>query len=128
MLDVDYFKRYNDFYGHPAGDAALKSIADVLRASAVRAVDLCARVGGEEFVLLLPDTGMEGAMEMAARVRDELARRALPHARSDVSVHVTASMGVAVARDESVEDFIRRADQALYLAKQAGRDRAASAD
>lgn len=123
-LDVDYFKRYNDHYGHPAGDAALKAVADVLRVSLARPADFIARIGGEEFVVLLPETDAPGAQEIAARITENFRQRALPHTDSPVAPYMTVSMGIAIAGNESKDVFWSRADIALYQAKRNGRNQA----
>lgn len=123
MLDVDYFKRFNDHYGHPAGDSCLSQIADVLNLSVRTPEDLVARYGGEEFVLLLPEAAMSQAMTVAERIKARLIATAIPHAASDVSSVVTASMGIAVSTGHTpARDLIAAADAALYRAKQAGRN------
>lgn len=123
-LDVDYFKRYNDHYGHPAGDVALKAVADVLRLSLSRPADFIARIGGEEFVVLLSETDAPGAQEIADRIVENFRQRALPHTDSPVAPYMTVSMGIAIAGDESKDVFWSRADIALYQAKRNGRNRA----
>lgn len=123
-LDVDYFKRYNDHYGHPAGDVALKAVADVLRLSLSRPADFIARIGGEEFVILLSETDAPGAQEIAARILENFRQRALPHTDSPVAPYMTVSMGIAMAGDESKDVFWSCADMALYQAKRNGRNRA----
>ena len=125
VLDVDYFKRFNDRYGHPAGDAALRAVAEALGASCTRAVDLAARVGGEEFAVLLPTTPMAGATDIALRIQRMLATRALPHEDSDVARYLTISIGIATihGQDESAHALLERADRALYAAKAQGRNR-----
>jgi diguanylate cyclase (GGDEF)-like protein len=130
MLDVDYFKKYNDHYGHQAGDQCLRTVADLIAAHGRRTSDLVARYGGEEFALLAPATDAAHAMEIAQGICEELARLALPHAKSPHGV-VTISIGVATAMpDESVSwsTLIETSDKALYRAKQAGRNRALLAD
>lgn len=131
LLDVDHFKRYNDHYGHPAGDLALKELAQVLRVSVARASDLPARIGGEEFAILLPETDAVGANALAAQVRQNLQKRCIPHADSPVAPHMTVSIGIAITiakvRSESMDAFVSRADNALYQAKHEGRDRACNA-
>ena len=122
-LDADHFKLYNDHYGHPQGDVALKVMADVLRLSLGRPADVIARMGGEEFSVLLPETDAAGAQEIANRIIDNFRVRNLPHADSPVAPYMTVSIGMAVAGDESQESFFNRADQALYHAKLAGRNR-----
>jgi diguanylate cyclase (GGDEF)-like protein len=129
MLDVDHFKAYNDHYGHQAGDQCLRMVADLIAAHGRRTSDLVARYGGEEFSLLAPATDAAHAMEIAQGICDELARLALPHAKSPHGV-VTISIGVATAmpdEDVSWTTLIEQSDKALYKAKQEGRNRAALA-
>ncbi|WP_426113493.1 diguanylate cyclase [Massilia sp. PWRC2] len=129
MLDVDYFKRYNDQHGHVEGDAALQQVAGAIGASLRRAADLGARFGGEEFVILLPDTDLDGALAVAEAVRAQLAGRAIGHRASPFG-SITVSAGVAVmqpGRLQSARLLVEAADQALYDAKAAGRNRAAAA-
>jgi diguanylate cyclase (GGDEF)-like protein len=122
MLDLDHFKNVNDTYGHQVGDAALIEIADRVRAE-VREVDLVARYGGEEFVVVLPETDRAGAEHIAARVCERVRGRPL-HA-AGVEVELTVSIGVAVLPDDGTTPsaLVRAADEALYAAKAAGRDR-----
>lgn len=124
-IDVDYFKRFNDRYGHPAGDAALQAVSDVLTKACGRTVDLAARMGGEEFSLLLPNTRMEGAVDVARRIGQLLADKAIAHAESSVGRYLTASIGVATlhSSDVSAHALWERADRALYVAKAQGRNR-----
>jgi len=124
LLDVDHFKHYNDQYGHLAGDDCLCAIASALSLGGQRASDMTGRFGGEEFVVLLPDTSAEGALEIARRIRSEVMDLALPHADTDAGV-VTVSLGVASlapAQQHSPDMLLREADAALYRAKQAGRN------
>ena len=129
MIDVDHFKRYNDRYGHPAGDLCLKRLAVILSEAARRPGDLAVRMGGEEFALLLPNTGAAGAAAIAAGLRDALALAAIPHA-DGVCGQVTLSLGAAVARPHYAElnpgTLVDAADQVLYRAKLAGRDQLAT--
>jgi len=120
MADVDHFKQYNDTFGHPAGDEVLKRVAAILT-EVTRSVDCVARYGGEEFALLLPETDMAGAMEVAERIRARVEAEDTP------GRHVTLSLGVAeFPRDASdVAGIIAIADQALYVAKKAGRNQVA---
>jgi diguanylate cyclase (GGDEF)-like protein len=121
VLDLDHLREINNRHGHPVGDLAIAAVADVLRGT-LRAHDLAARVGGEEFLVLLPCTDLRGAMEVAGRIRGDLAATSLA-ARSG-EVVVTASVGVAqVEADEAWESLYERADQALLAAKRSGRDR-----
>jgi diguanylate cyclase (GGDEF)-like protein len=120
MADLDHFKEVNDRYGHLAGDEVLKRCAAV-HAKLARASDLCGRLGGEEFLLLAPETDLEGAIALAERVRHSLREM------DEGGIRVTASFGVTVLRDSdrSLDDMLRRADDALYRAKAGGRDRVA---
>lgn len=130
LFDIDHFKRFNDLYGHLAGDKCLQLIGALLRASFKRAGDLPARYGGEEFAVVLPDTSVEKAAELAEGLRLGLLEQALPHSGSASAV-VTLSAGVAgaqVAPGHGVEWFIGEADRALYLAKANGRNRVTMAD
>ena len=127
MLDVDFFKRYNDHYGHQAGDACLRSLATFLRQAVKRPGDLVARYGGEEFACLLPGTSLEGAMAVAQQLGAGVESLGLAHAASSVSPVVTVSVGVCCARGTepgSAEALLRAADEQLYLAKETGRNRA----
>lgn len=125
LADIDYFKRYNDFYGHAMGDSTLKKVASIISQSAPRVEDLTARYGGEEFVCVLPQTTQAGACEVAGRILQRINALNIPHEQSDAAEHVTLSIGVAstipeigAAKDELVEN----ADKALYQAKRAGRN------
>jgi diguanylate cyclase (GGDEF)-like protein len=125
MIDVDHFKAYNDHWGHQQGDDCLRLVARLLLNSAGRPGDLVARYGGEEFVCLLPEVGPEGARAVAARLMAAVARANVPHPRSPTSLWVTVSIGSATATDfsEGPHALIALADQLLYAAKNAGRDR-----
>jgi hemerythrin len=133
MMDVDFFKRYNDTYGHPAGDACLKAVARAVGSVMVRRTDFVARYGGEELVALLPDTPVEGALLVAGRVVQAVRDMALAHAASDAAPVVTLSVGVASALPERETDagfaaaLLAQADTALYQAKHSGRNRAVAA-
>jgi diguanylate cyclase (GGDEF)-like protein len=124
MLDVDYFKLYNDTYGHQAGDDCLTRVAQVLKKSVRTPHDVVSRYGGEEFVVILFDCPGNMAEQVAVRIQDGLRAAAIPHSASKVSSVVTASMGIA-AMEEGLAgtEIIARADAALYRAKDAGRDR-----
>lgn len=122
--DVDFFKRFNDGYGHGAGDECLRRVADAFKTALLRPSDLAARYGGEEFVCVLPDTDLQGAREVAERIHEKLRAKALPHAFSDASPQVTLSLGlVCLDAEMELESFIKRADENLYAAKHAGRNR-----
>ncbi|MGM0784010.1 MAG: GGDEF domain-containing protein [Pseudomonadota bacterium] len=126
MLDIDSFKQYNDHYGHLAGDDCLRRVAQILGSSIVRPRDLLARFGGEEFVLVLPETDLKAARQVAERCRATINDAALPHRASEVSHLVTVSMGVATAfaaEGGGPFSLIEKADRHLYRAKQDGRDR-----
>jgi len=123
--DIDFFKHYNDHYGHPAGDDCLISIAKIIDQSLVRSTDFVARYGGEEFVAVLPDTTMEPALAIAEKIRLNIAQANITHARSDVADYLTLSLGVAsiVPVDHVVpDDLLKAADIALYQAKESGRN------
>ncbi|MCX7662307.1 MAG: diguanylate cyclase [Tepidimonas fonticaldi] len=127
MFDVDHFKRYNDRYGHQAGDACLQAVARALKGEVYRAPDLLARYGGEELVALLVDTDADGARVVAERAVAAVRALALPHADSPTAPVVTVSAGVGSMVPHAPDDgprLLRLADAALYAAKQAGRDRA----
>jgi len=126
LSDVDHFKAFNDCYGHQAGDDCLRRVAAALSSAGRRPADLAARYGGEEFAIVLPGTVLEGAVDVAQAVSRVIEGLAIPHARSAVSPKVTLSQGIVALTPEketSSEDMIKRADQALYLAKQQGRNR-----
>jgi diguanylate cyclase (GGDEF)-like protein len=130
MIDLDHFKRFNDHYGHQAGDACLQTVASVLAAGLHRPYDLAARYGGEEFACLLPETDAAGACAMAEELRRQVWALAVPHADSPTAPAVTISVGVAaMVPDEhgSPHELVARADRALYEAKAAGRNRVCAA-
>lgn len=126
MFDVDFFKRFNDHYGHQSGDDCLRRIALTLKESLRRPADLVARYGGEEFVCILPDTAFTDAMAMARELEENVRQRAIPHADSEVASVVTISLGVAGCGGQAVADagtLLALADAQLYCAKHAGRAR-----
>ena len=122
MIDIDYFKKYNDTYGHQAGDDVLRKMAAIFNES-IRASDYVARYGGEEFMVVLPETDMEKAMNSAKRIRKRLARETFGNGK--VKIPITISIGVATYPDHGVdpETLVSRADAALYQAKKTGRNR-----
>lgn len=125
LMDLDHFKNFNDHYGHAAGDVCLRVVANSIQDSAKRATDLAVRYGGEEFLLLLPDTDDEDAMRMAEDLRAAVEKLAMEHRHSPHGL-VTLSLGVAVNKPEYQQDaqqLIRSADVALYAAKASGRNR-----
>ncbi len=126
MCDVDAFKAFNDGYGHLAGDACLQRVAEALTGVVGRSTDLVARYGGEESVIALGDTDLDGAMHVAGRACAAVRALEMTHAHSTVAPIVTISAGVAMASRETLdaEELLRRADAALYTAKRAGRNRA----
>lgn len=123
MIDIDHFKDFNDVYGHLAGDLVLRSVAQVL-ANTVRQIDLVCRYGGDEFAVICPGTALDVAATAAERIRLAVASQPVP--LKDRQIQITASVGVAeVIRSEVAEELIQRADEALYTAKHAGRNRIA---
>jgi len=126
MIDIDYFKDYNDTYGHSEGDVCLKVVAETISGSLLRADDFAARYGGEEFVVILPDTDETGARTKAEIILDNIREKNVPHENSKAASYVTVSIGVTtsiVQQGQSGADYIKRADEALYMAKQSGRNR-----
>lgn len=125
FLDLDFFKYYNDTYGHQQGDDCLKQVAEAAGRVLKRPGDLLARYGGEEFVVILPETSLAGAVEVAEAIRNEIERCNIPHSASKVADHVTVSVGVAGGRvtiEDQPSDLITQADKALYEAKKGGRN------
>ena len=124
LLDLDNFKAYNDNLGHPAGDALIRNFSDLLGSFARRPMDLAARVGGEEFALLLHGCDAQSAQAIAAQILSALAERAMPHPASTHSAFATTSIGIAIWKPEqTAEQLYQAADAALYGAKQAGKNR-----
>ena len=133
LCDIDYFKQYNDCYGHPTGDQCLKTVAQHIQGSTRRAADLAARYGGEEFVMILPATAMADGLAIAQQLCDRIHQAQLPHRDSPISPWVTISIGVATIEvcpketspsdQPNAEAIVAAADQALYKAKQSGRNR-----
>ena len=124
MIDVDNFKNFNDKYGHQQGDVVLKTIGGVFSKIIKRPGDFAARWGGEEFMILLPNTHVEGAMDIAGKLCAEISNTGIPH-EGDSVIKVTVSIGVhslVPTVNDSVEDFIDSSDKALYAAKDAGRN------
>jgi len=130
MIDIDYFKLFNDTYGHAMGDQCLRDVAWTLKDCLRRPGDIIARYGGEEFAVLLPNTDMDGAESMADKLRNEVESLKIPHSSSDVSENVTISLGVATAftdfRLDSSADLLKTADSALYQSKKNGRNQVTS--
>lgn len=126
MIDLDYFKRYNDHYGHLEGDKCLKRISQAIRKALMRTTDLIARYGGDEIGVILPDTDARGALIVAERIQKEVAMLAIPHARSSINRHVTLSMGIVSAvppERDAPDNLVNSAILSLDQAKSAGRNR-----
>jgi diguanylate cyclase (GGDEF)-like protein len=122
MLDIDHFKLVNDHFGHAVGDRALLEVARAMKET-LRVSDISARIGGEEFVLLLPETTLEGALAVTERLRERIGRAEIPIGDGRVA-RITVSAGVAeLFATEGLDGLMKRADDALYLAKERGRDR-----
>jgi diguanylate cyclase (GGDEF)-like protein len=131
MIDIDFFKKYNDAYGHTAGDDCLKTVAQTIVGSVNRAGGFAARYGGEEFAVVLPNVDENGACIIAEKILKNVRACNIPHESSEAADIVTVSIGVATGiakRDQTYEDFIKRADEALYEAKENGRNRYTSVD
>jgi len=126
MIDIDFFKRFNDTYGHIAGDECLRKVARVIDAAACRPADISARYGGEEFVCILPETDYTGAFAVAERIRRDIINLSIAHSASSIANNVTASLGVCSIHcipDRSPLNLLAQADELLYSAKKAGRNR-----
>lgn len=125
MLDIDYFKQYNDYYGHIQGDECLKRVANVLACVATRSRDFFARYGGEEFILVLPETDEAAAFKIAERCRNVIFKAQIPHEKSLVSQLLTISIGISTitpTRNDEAIKFIATVDKQLYVAKEKGRN------
>lgn len=125
MIDIDYFKAFNDIYGHQAGDACLFQVAQSISKTVLRKTDLTARYGGEEFVCILPNTGLEDAFSIGEKIRKEITKLGIPHKGSKVLDIVTISLGAASCipdKDNSLSMLIKNADDALYYSKKNGRN------
>ena len=130
MVDIDHFKEYNDHYGHPAGDLCLVEVAQAMHHTLSRPGDMVARIGGEEFAFLLPQTDLAGAIAVAEQIRERILALNLPHEASPVASYVTLSFGVSSSELASVStpaELIRTSDTALYEAKRCGRDQIVAA-
>ncbi|TDK68508.1 sensor domain-containing diguanylate cyclase [Sapientia aquatica] len=125
MLDIDFFKNYNDHYGHPAGDAAIIAVATCIRTTMKRSSDMVARYGGEEFIVLLPNSTPAAAQMLAENIRSAVEDLKIPHLNSLIAKHMTVSIGVSSFLPGMVVDattFLKNTDLALYAAKQKGRN------
>lgn len=126
LCDIDFFKPYNDNYGHQEGDICLQRVAQTIHSVIKRPGDLAARYGGEEFAVILPNTHAEGAVRVAERIREKIQQLKIPHAQSSVDQYVTLSMGVSCVihnQEFNAGDLVNAADDALYKAKAQGRNR-----
>jgi diguanylate cyclase (GGDEF)-like protein len=126
MIDIDFFKNYNDTYGHKEGDNCLRMVADTLEKCVTRTDDFIARYGGEEFVVVLPNTDQKGACVIAKKLLKNMRELKIPHAKSAAADYVTVSIGVttgAVSHTQDMDDYVRRADEMLYKSKQNGRNK-----
>ncbi|OWY29638.1 diguanylate cyclase [Herbaspirillum robiniae] len=126
LIDVDYFKLYNDNYGHVAGDAVLRQVAQALEGSIMRPADLSARFGGEEFAMILPRTALDGAHAIGEKICKLVEAQQVPHERSAASQWLTVSIGagcVVPGEEQPISELIEMADRRLYMAKQQGRNR-----
>ena len=129
MIDIDKFKLFNDNYGHHQGDVALKTVAGAIQATLKRLSDMAARWGGEEFAVLLPNTPIEGALKIAEQIRANIEATLVPSIGEHPPLPITASLGATTIvpdSESSMEDFFEQADQALYTAKETGRNRVCS--
>ena len=124
MLDIDFFKAVNDTHGHQVGDIALKSVADIAK-STLRDFDICARLGGEEFAVLLPETNKSQAYEVAERLRLAIENSKVPLPSGGLPLTMTISIGVSsmTSKDDNIDVLISKADKALYEAKKTGRNK-----
>jgi diguanylate cyclase (GGDEF)-like protein len=126
MVDIDFFKNYNDTYGHCTGDNCLISIAAALTKNMAREGDFVARYGGEEFAVVMPNTGEDGARFLADKLLESIRKLAILHENSNVAHFVTISIGVttgSVRYTQKAMDYVNTADKALYMSKQSGRNR-----
>ncbi|MGB3295110.1 MAG: diguanylate cyclase [Phormidesmis sp.] len=131
LCDIDYFKRFNDTYGHQAGDVCLIQVAQAIERAVKRGMDLVARYGGEEFAVVLPNTSVAGVARVAEEIRKEIAQLNIPHGHSEVSEQITLSLGTATigsTEETYPEMLIAAADQGLYQAKHEGRDRVCASE
>ena len=129
FCDIDYFKFFNDTYGHQAGDDCLRIVAHVIRSNLHRPEDFLARYGGEEFILVLPNTDADGAFHLAEAIRRDVVRQKIAHTASRINRYLTMSLGISCIiprQNIDPESLVKLADQALYEAKQGGRNRTVS--
>jgi diguanylate cyclase (GGDEF)-like protein len=125
IIDVDLFKAYNDYYGHPRGDIALKKVGELLLKVASRSTDMCARIGGEEFAVIMSATELEGSRQVAEDFQEALTNARIPHRNCDRGF-LSVSIGLNVmtpGKSSSADLFMMETDQALYDAKESGRNK-----
>jgi len=126
MIDIDYFKKYNDTYGHDAGDGCLRAVTNALSLCVIREEDFVARYGGEEFVAVLPNTDEKGAQIVAERMLEKVRECNIPHETSEIADYVTVSIGGTtdvINHLQHGKDYIKLADEGLYESKKNGRNR-----
>jgi len=126
MFDIDFFKKYNDLYGHPAGDDCIRQVAHAMRKAVHRKGDIVGRIGGEEFIILLPESDEQNASAIAEFIRSQVVELGLEHRSSSVNPFVTISAGVSfgkIRQKSDVHDLMDNADEALYQSKTDGRNR-----
>ena len=126
LCDIDYFKSYNDTYGHQAGDVCLRQVAEAIERAVKRSTDLVARYGGEEFAVVLPNTSLAGVEQVAIEIQREIKQLNIPHSCSKVSECITLSLGIAIVsstENTHPDVLVAAADQGLYQAKYEGRNR-----
>ena len=125
IIDVDRFKTYNDYYGHPQGDIALKKVGELLLEVASRSTDMCARIGGEEFAVIMPATNLEGSRQVAEDFQEALTNARIPHRKCDRGfLSVSIGLNVITPEKSSTADlFMLETDKALYEAKESGRNK-----
>lgn len=131
MIDIDYFKDFNDNYGHVLGDSCLVNIAKVIKGSLKRPLDFVARYGGEEFIVLLPETDRDGALKVAVDIKKNIELVNIKHETSKIASYVTVSTGIATLipkKTDYLEGIVAKADKALYQAKNEGRNRVKAYD
>jgi len=131
MLDIDFFKRYNDTYGHSEGDVCLKRVAETVAGTLSRAEDFIARYGGEEFTVVLPHSDANGAQMIANKIITNIQALKIPHEKNDAADYVTISIGITtgnVMHGQDYGDYLKRADEALYMSKNDGRNRCSYLD
>ena len=125
-IDIDYFKKYNDYYGHQAGDRCLIAVADTIKESCKRPGDIVGRYGGEEFIVILAGTDYEGSVIVAERIRENIFNLKIRHEMSESEKYISVSAGIYSAgpkKNDTIEGFIEKADAKLYEAKKYGRNR-----